>query len=120
MPSLRNILQLGLKELRSLWHDKVLVIIMVWAFSGGIYAAATATSVQAAEKATGAADREHCYGVAKAGENNCASANGSHSCAGQAKVNYSGQEFKEVPKGTCEQMQGSIEPYKGVNPKLKG
>ena len=38
------ILQLGLKELRSLWHDKVLLFFAIWAFSFGIYSAATAVS----------------------------------------------------------------------------
>ncbi|WP_018410671.1 ABC transporter permease [Methyloversatilis thermotolerans] len=44
MRHLLNIYRLGIKELRSLWHDKVLLIMIVWAFSGGIYTAATATS----------------------------------------------------------------------------
>ncbi|MBY0510951.1 MAG: DUF2282 domain-containing protein [Rhodospirillaceae bacterium] len=83
-------------------------------------AALTIATTQAAEKATGKPDREHCYGIAKAGENNCAAANGKHSCAGQAKVNYSGQEFKEVVKGTCDQMMGSTTPFEGVNTKIKG
>lgn len=39
-----NIYQLGIKELRSLWHDKVLLIFIVWAFSGGVYTAATGIS----------------------------------------------------------------------------
>ena len=30
--------------------------------------------------------KEKCFGVAKKGANDCATANGSHSCAGQAKV----------------------------------
>ena len=38
------IVQLGVKELRSVWHDKVLLLFMVWAFSFGIYSAATAVS----------------------------------------------------------------------------
>ena len=38
------IMQLGVKELRSVWHDKVLLIFMLWAFSGGIYSAAHAVS----------------------------------------------------------------------------
>jgi ABC-2 type transport system permease protein len=38
------ILQLGLEELRSLWHDKVLLFFAIWAFSFGIYSAATAVS----------------------------------------------------------------------------
>lgn len=44
MKHLLNIYRLGIKELRSLWHDKVLFIVIIWAFSGGIYAVATATS----------------------------------------------------------------------------
>ena len=38
------IVQLGIKELRSVWHDKVLLVLMLWAFSGGIYSAAHAVS----------------------------------------------------------------------------
>jgi uncharacterized membrane protein len=84
-----------------------------------IGAATFATAAQAADKAKGGATNEHCYGIAKAGENNCAAANGRHSCAGEAKVNYSGQEFKEVAKGTCEQMNGSLKPFEGTNTKIK-
>ena len=65
------------------------------------------------------AAKEKCYGVAKAGENSCASANGSHSCSGMGKTAFDGQEFKDVPKGTCAQMNGSLKPFKGVNPKIK-
>jgi len=38
------IVHLGIKELRSVWHDKVLLIFMLWAFSFGIYTAATSVS----------------------------------------------------------------------------
>jgi ABC-2 type transport system permease protein len=38
------IVYLGIKELRSVWHDKVLLLFMVWAFSFGIYSAATSVS----------------------------------------------------------------------------
>jgi ABC-2 type transport system permease protein len=38
------VLQLGIKELRSLWHDKVLLLFVLWGFSLGIYSAATASS----------------------------------------------------------------------------
>jgi ABC-2 type transport system permease protein len=44
--SLQTIIELGKKELRSIWHDKVLVIMVVWAFSGGIYAMAAASSFE--------------------------------------------------------------------------
>jgi len=42
--SLSNIYRLGLKELKSLGADKVLLVLICWAFSGAIYTAATATS----------------------------------------------------------------------------
>jgi ABC-2 type transport system permease protein len=38
------IIHLGIKELRSVWHDKVLLLFMLWAFSFGIYSAAHAVS----------------------------------------------------------------------------
>jgi uncharacterized membrane protein len=55
-----------------------------------------------------AADKEKCFGVAKAGQNDCASANGSHSCAGQAKTDMSPTEWKYVAKGTCEKAGGKL------------
>jgi uncharacterized membrane protein len=47
---------------------------------------------------------EKCYGVAKAGKNDCA-ANG-HSCAAQAKTDGDKSEWIAVPKGTCEKIVG--------------
>lgn len=44
MRRLANVWQLGIKELRSLWYDKVLLIFLVWTFSFGIYGAATSGS----------------------------------------------------------------------------
>jgi len=46
LASLSNIYRLGLKELHSLTADKVLLVLIVWAFSGGIYVASTATSTE--------------------------------------------------------------------------
>lgn len=43
---------------------------------------------------------EKCYGVAKAGENDCKAGAGT-TCAGTAKMDYQGNAFKHVPKGTC-------------------
>jgi uncharacterized membrane protein len=54
--------------------------------------------------------KEKCYGVAKAGQNDCA-ANG-HSCAGQSKVDNDPTEWKYVPKGECEKMGGSLQAGK--------
>lgn len=53
-----------------------------------------------------AQEKEKCFGIAKAGQNDCASANGSHSCAGQSKVDMDKSEWKYVAKGTCKAMKG--------------
>jgi len=58
-------------------------------------------AAQAADKA----DKDKCYGVAKAGQNDCA-ANG-HSCAGQSKMDKDPTEWKYVAKGECAKMGGS-------------
>jgi uncharacterized membrane protein len=50
--------------------------------------------------------KEKCYGIAKAGQNDCANLSGSHSCAGQAKVDNDPGEWKYVAKGTCKDMKG--------------
>ena len=50
--------------------------------------------------------KEKCFGVAKAGQNDCANASGSHSCAGQSKVDKGADEWKYVPKGTCKELGG--------------
>ena len=41
MERLANILHLGVKELRSLQHDLALVLLILWAFSMGVYSSAT-------------------------------------------------------------------------------
>jgi uncharacterized membrane protein len=66
--------------------------------------------VSGAASAGDAPAKEKCYGIAKAGQNDCA-ANG-HSCAGQSKVDNSPNEFKVVPAGQCEVMGGKTEPAK--------
>jgi uncharacterized membrane protein len=49
-------------------------------------------------------DTEKCYGVAKAGKNDCAGA--AHSCSGQGKKDGAGTEWVKVPKGTCDRLVG--------------
>lgn len=51
-----------------------------------------------------AAEMEKCYGVAMAGKNDCAAGPGT-TCAGTSKVDYQGDAWKMVPKGTCLQME---------------
>lgn len=50
------------------------------------------------------AAKEKCFGVAKAGENDCA-ANG-HACAGHSAKDMDPSEWKYVPMGECEKMGG--------------
>lgn len=56
-----------------------------------------------------AKEKEKCYGIAKAGQNDCANLSGSHSCAGQSKADMSADEWKYVAKGTCKDMKGLSE-----------
>lgn len=47
---------------------------------------------------------EKCFGVAKAGNNDCATAN--HQCAGQATADGAADEFVFVPAGKCDRITG--------------
>lgn len=49
---------------------------------------------------------EKCYGIAKAGQNDCANQAGTHSCAGQSKADMSLDDWKYVAAGTCVAMKG--------------
>jgi uncharacterized membrane protein len=60
--------------------------------------------------------KEKCYGVAKAGQNDCANLSGTHSCAGQSKVDNGTDEWKYVAKGTCAKLGGkSAEEVKAAS-----
>ena len=50
--------------------------------------------------------KEKCFGIAKAGRNDCAALNGVHSCAGQSKTDNEPFDWKFVGKGTCAQLGG--------------
>jgi uncharacterized membrane protein len=50
--------------------------------------------------------KEKCYGIAKAGQNDCSNLAGTHSCAGQSKEDMGPGEWKYVAKGTCATMGG--------------
>ncbi len=52
------------------------------------------------------AAKEKCFGIAKAGQNDCANLAGTHSCAGQSKVDNDKGEWKYVAAGTCATMKG--------------
>ena len=75
-----------------------------------LIAAAAATLLSSMLVATPAVaqdkEKEKCYGIAKAGQNDCANLSGSHSCAGQSKVDAGADEWKYVAKGTCKSLGG--------------
>lgn len=82
-----------------------------------IGALASGAALAQEKKADDKAAMEKCYGVALAGKNDCAAGPGT-SCAGTSKVDYQGNAWKYVPKGTCTTIKtpkgtGSLTPIKG-------
>lgn len=68
-------------------------------------AGALALGLFAADDAMAAKkDAEKCYGIVKAGMNDCGTSK--HACAGQAKVDGDPEEWVYVPSGTCEKIVG--------------
>lgn len=72
-------------------------------------AAACALAASAPAHAA-AGNTEICYGVAKAGQNECANTTCFHMCAGMSTTDRDPTEWMTVPKGTCTQMGGQVEP----------
>jgi uncharacterized membrane protein len=81
--------------------------ILLSAALAGMMTAAFAVTAQADDATTG---KDKCYGIAKAGKNDCKSANGSHSCAGHATKDNDGDDWKFVAKGTCGKEGGKDAP----------
>ena len=70
-----------------------------------VLAAAMAAAIGATVAAPAqAAEMEKCYGIVKAGHNDCQTA--TSSCAGTSKMDRQGDAFIAVPKGTCAKIVG--------------
>lgn len=67
------------------------------AFAASVAAVSSPSTVSAQENV-------QCYGVALKGQNDCAAGAGT-TCAGTSTVDYQGNAWKLVPKGTCETME---------------
>jgi len=83
------------------------------ALAGALATALASLSVPATAQA---GDKEKCYGVSLKGDNDCTAGPGT-TCAATAKVDYQGNAWKLVPKGTCTTIEtpvgpGSLEPIK--------
>lgn len=79
-----------------------------------VFALTAGVSLAAADETKAKGETEKCYGVAKAGHNDCKAGAGT-SCAGTSKVDYQGDAWKMVPKGTCTTIKtpkgmGSLTP----------
>lgn len=79
--------------------------ILIASLAAGAATAANAASTKAMEK---------CYGVAKAGKNDCKAGAGT-SCAATSKADYQANAWKYVPAGTCTKIKtpkglGSLNP----------
>ena len=72
----------------------------------GLIALGTTHGTLAATDPT--AGKEKCYGISKAGQNDCANATGTHSCAGQTKADNSPDDWKYVAAGTCSKLGGKM------------
>lgn len=58
------------------------------------------SQVAVIQTANAAGAKEKCYGVALAGQNDCAAGPGT-TCAGTSKVDYQGNAWTLVPAGDC-------------------
>lgn len=68
----------------------------------------TLGAIATAEQAVAGAPKgmEECYGIAKAGMNDCATQ--THSCAGQAQKAGDKNDYVYVPVGTCKKIVGGL------------
>ncbi len=88
--------------------------------AAALVGAASMASVTVGSNATLAYEGK-CYGIAKAGENDCGNAAGTHTCAAQSTVDYDGGEWVAVASADeCIKLGGSATPFEGVNEKLAG
>lgn len=83
---------------------------------GALALAASVTAGLADSPAAAQGAKEKCYGVALAGENDCAAGPGT-SCAGTSTRDYQGNAWTYVDKGTCTSIEtpkgnGSLKPIK--------
>lgn len=73
---------------------------MKLAIAGSLAAALSTLSLPAMAQD---ASKEKCFGVALKGKNDCKAGAGT-TCAGTSKVDYQGNAWSLVPKGTCATM----------------
>lgn len=81
-------------------------------------ALATALALGFASQAAGQTKpKEKCYGISKAGTNDCGNLAGTHTCAGQSRSDFHHGDWRYVPKGTCRELKGLSEDEAKVRDK---
>lgn len=91
-------------------EDFMTVSVLKIAAAAAALSAAAAIATTPATAADGA--KEKCYGVALKAKNDCAAGPGT-SCAGTSTVDYQGNAWKYVAKGSCVKMGGSLSAKQG-------
>jgi uncharacterized membrane protein len=79
---------------------------------GALLGAATAQANHHESMGEAKGDKVKCFGVAKAGKNDCATA--AHGCAGAAKTDNDPSEWKYMPAAECEKSGGKHESPKAA------
>lgn len=74
-----------------------------------VIAAALGAALSQSAAAADSGEKEKCFGVALKGKNDCAAGAGT-SCAGTSRVDFQGDAWRYVPKGTCEKTPSPTSP----------
>jgi len=81
--------------------------VIISAIGAALLAVQQNTMLLSAGDEASAVERERCYGIVKAGKNDCGTA--THACAGRATADAQPDEWKMVTAGTCEKIhRGSL------------
>jgi uncharacterized membrane protein len=85
-------------------------LVIASALAAAVSAPALIAAMTVAQAPQPAFKAQKCYGIAKAGKNDCA-ATGNNSCAGTSKLNADPKAWIYVAEGYCERIvNGSLQP----------
>lgn len=84
---------------------------MVAAALAALFSVPLVSAAQSGPAPTPKFEHEKCFGISRAGKNDCQTANSS--CAGTSKRDKQGDAWIYVPKGTCDRVvDGSLQAKK--------
>jgi len=96
---------------------KILAAAVIGAAAVAGTVAVSLSTNNGAETAGTSVPKERCFGVAKAGENDCHAEDDAHACGGMSKTDNHGQDWKTVDGGTCVKMGGQLAAFGDPRPK---